>query len=321
MFEKAKGAKAVRTEKISTQITQLMRSLENNVPKPSKTLEALLEEISQTIQQSDFNEEQNKLILRNLRQLVVYQKLLKEEWDSLAYPSKIKSILGLIPEYQSVEKMLADPKFENPSISTALYEIDVEISQNLRVAILVLRKSNFAQIRSWIGDCRGFLSVSNNNDLVNECNRIEQRYHDELDHFGISEAEQDTILAAITKKLQTPLRFLGYAGRGFVILYQYFKNKIVQGDQKALFDAFKKQIDQILYEYIKTDLIACENTLTAVAHRQQRVAAIVNHLKSIRTQCQQDVDNENLNLAEEIFKDGAGLASDEALREMLYGEN
>lgn len=105
------------------------------------------------------------MILRNLRQLVHYQKLLKEEWDSLAFPSKIKSILGLMPEYKSMEKMLADSRHENPSLTAALYEIDVETSSNLRQAILVLRKSNFGQIRQWMDICSNFLSISNYREL------------------------------------------------------------------------------------------------------------------------------------------------------------
>lgn len=163
-----------------------MRSLEAKVPKPNKALETLLDEIRDAIQLSDFHEEQNQLILRNLKQVVVYQKLLKEEWDSLAFPSKVKSIIGLLPEYKSVERMLADPKLENPSVATALYEIDAEIAQDLRVAVLVLRRAHFADIKAWIASCGGFLSASNKNELGDECSRLEQRYDDELDHFGLS---------------------------------------------------------------------------------------------------------------------------------------
>lgn len=125
--------------------------------------------------------------------------------------------------------------------------------------------------------CGSVLSISNKNSLSDECKRIEQRFKDDLEAFAVSENEQATLLEQITLKMETPLRVLGYAGQGFVILYNYFKNRIVQGDQKQHFDKFKREIDLILYEYIKTDLIAGENTLTAVTHRHSRVLAVVSH--------------------------------------------
>lgn len=86
---------------------------------------------------------------------------------------------------------------------------------------------------------------------------------------------------------------MGYAGYGLVILYKNFRNKIVQGNEKQYFDLFKSQIDMILYEYIKTDLIACENTLTAVSQRHSRVIALVGCQRSIKDLCQEDLDLKN----------------------------
>lgn len=144
----------------------------------------------------------------------------------MAYPSKVKSIMGLIPEYNSVEKMLMDPRHDNPALTTALYEIDKETTDNLKYALLVLRKQNFDQIKTWIQACSGMLSISSKHELNDHCERIEQRYIQSLEGYGITEQEEQTILQQISTKMKTPLRIIGYAGYGFVQLYKFFKNKI-----------------------------------------------------------------------------------------------
>ena len=103
-----------------------------------------------------------------------------------------------------------------------------------------------------------------------------------------------------------------------MVLYKFFKSKIQQGDDKKFFDEFKNQIDAILYEYIKTDLIACENTLTAVTHRQTRVATIVQDQKKLKDLCQEDIEEEQLKRAELYFQDKENLAGDSLLKGLLF---
>jgi len=115
----------------------------------------------------------------------------------LANPFKVKSILGLLPDYTYVDIMLKDPRHENPSLTCGLYEIDDETTYQLKEAILVIRYAHFKTIKTWIEHCKVFLSVANHHWLVKEQDRIESRFAEELQKLGIDEENQKSMLNTI----------------------------------------------------------------------------------------------------------------------------
>ena len=87
-----------------------------------------------------------------------------------------------------------DPRHDNPALTTALYEIDRGTTDNLKFAILILRKSNFSQIRSWIDSCSGLLSLSSKTELNDYFEDIQSKYQQALEAYGITEQEEENVL-------------------------------------------------------------------------------------------------------------------------------
>ena len=71
--------------------------------------------------------------------LNLHQKQMKEQWDSLASITEVKSILGIIPKYHSITSMLESPYMSNICLSYQLYKIDEQTLFNLKSIILVIR--------------------------------------------------------------------------------------------------------------------------------------------------------------------------------------
>lgn len=125
-------------------------------------------------------------MLNNLKSLIFHQRQLKEHWDSLASPTKVRSILGMIPEYSYIEKILSSKRHANPALTSGLHEIDQLTLGYLRQTILLIRNEHFGQIREWIEHTKSFLNKENHKELVQRCDAVQQLYNDELEYVGLT---------------------------------------------------------------------------------------------------------------------------------------
>ena len=87
-------------------------------------VEQLMAEVQAAVKSDAFNQEIALQILNNLKSLIFHQRQLKEQWDALASPTKVRSILGMIPEYSYIDKILSSKRHANPALTSGLHEID-----------------------------------------------------------------------------------------------------------------------------------------------------------------------------------------------------
>jgi len=206
----------------------------------------LLEEIKQAVEVPSFQQETCEHVLRNLKCLIFHQQQLKAEWDALASPARVKSILGLLPEYACIDKMLSSPRHDNPALNCGLYEMDALTHSYLKEVVLLVRHEHFKEIRSWLEHAKDFLRAEHHSSLVKRCNSIEEKYHDELAAMGVDELKQARMVGSFVelqqRNLFSPLRIVGYAGRGISGVVHAIKGKAGAG-KGVLLTQFKKQID------------------------------------------------------------------------------
>ena len=50
---------------------------------------------------------------------------MKDGWRLLASPMEYKSILGLMPKYQHINRLLYNNRFHNPALGSGLYQLDL----------------------------------------------------------------------------------------------------------------------------------------------------------------------------------------------------
>lgn len=82
--------------------------------------------------------------------LNLHQKQMKEQWDSLSSITNIQSILGIIPKYRSITKMLECPYMNNVCLNYQLYQIDADTLFNLKSIILFIRSQHLDELSNMI---------------------------------------------------------------------------------------------------------------------------------------------------------------------------
>lgn len=115
-------------------------------------------------------------------------------WDQLAEPSQIVSILGQIPEYNNIEKILLSERHYNPALTSSLYKFDLLTLDSLRQTILVIRNDHFNTIKGCIDEMKSLLSKKDFDKLHQECKKVQLMYQDELEQLGITSIEENGIL-------------------------------------------------------------------------------------------------------------------------------
>jgi hypothetical protein len=81
-----------------------------------------------------------KEITDGLAKLVEYQHKMKNQWASLENPRRFKSILGLLPEYNSVNTILNNKRYNNPALNEGLYQIDLASVDKLKKTLLSIQR-------------------------------------------------------------------------------------------------------------------------------------------------------------------------------------
>ena len=63
---------------------------------------------------------------------------------------EVKSIMGLIPEYEHINVILDNEQYDNPSLNYALYTADRETLDHLKEALMVMRKRVLQELQGLI---------------------------------------------------------------------------------------------------------------------------------------------------------------------------
>lgn len=175
-------------------------------------------------------------VLNNLKALIFHQKQIKECWDSLASPAQVVSILGLIPEYHFIKKILLSERHYNPVLVSGLHQFDLLTLDNLRQTILVIRIDHFAQIRSSIQMMKAFLSKKAYDSLIRRCNEVQKLYKDEVERLGITSLQMGKIMRQLKEDISTPMAILSSFGSGIQDFFERVGNRVQASRNQALFD-------------------------------------------------------------------------------------
>lgn len=102
-------------------------------------------------------------------------------WNSIDDPNKLRTILGLFPEYMAVDKLVSDERYQNPSVITCLYNIDSETIGKVKNSLLIIKMTHLdTTIHEWLENCRIFLSKEKYSDLFDHYKRVKTTYIDEI---------------------------------------------------------------------------------------------------------------------------------------------
>lgn len=108
-----------------------------------------------------------------LNTLNVRSNQLKQQWDDLASVHKIPSVLGLIPKYHCINKILSASVVNNAAVQCGLHEVDEESLGIFKNIILTVRsETHLPQLKEWIGCTDEFFEEEKGNKLKEEYNRV-----------------------------------------------------------------------------------------------------------------------------------------------------
>jgi len=110
------------------------------------------------MQGTAFDQQIKRNIINNLRTLNLYQSHMKDGWRLLASPMEYKSILGLMPKYRHINRLLYNNRFHNPALGSGLYQLDLQTLQCLKKIILVAQKQHVSQIRGWLQSVKSVIT-------------------------------------------------------------------------------------------------------------------------------------------------------------------
>lgn len=166
MFARVKPEQDIKTLKNTEWVQMIQQQLSKKVDQPPVPFETIMAEIQESIKSDVFNLQLTTQVLNNLKALIFHQRQTKEMWDSLAEPTQVVSILGQIPEYNFIEKILMSERHYNPALTSSLYQFDLLTLDSLRQTILIIRNDHFATIKGCIDDMKSLLSKKEYDALI-----------------------------------------------------------------------------------------------------------------------------------------------------------
>ena len=132
--------------------------------------------------------------MASLRTLNLHQSHLSDGWRLLASPMEYKSILGMIPKYKYINRILYNNRFCNPTLNAGFYQLDLETILSLKKIILVVQKHHLAQVKTWLQTVKSMITNKNQKELVSRCERVEENIIHELELMRIDETEQKYVM-------------------------------------------------------------------------------------------------------------------------------
>lgn len=101
----------------------------------------------------------------DLNALNLYTKQMKEQWDALSSIAEVKSILGIIPKYKYISKILESTTFNNPALNCGLYQVDESTLQRFKLIVLTIRKQHLDDVAQWIKSTKKFVTEERHLEL------------------------------------------------------------------------------------------------------------------------------------------------------------
>lgn len=71
---------------------------------------------------------------------------------------EFKSILGLLPQYTYINKILYNDRYHNPTLNAGLYELDLQIIHCLKKIILVVQRQRIQEVIGWMDNLKNVMS-------------------------------------------------------------------------------------------------------------------------------------------------------------------
>ena len=99
-------------------------------------------------------------ISNNLTILNIHQNQMKQQWDSLASPNKVFTILGLVQDFKYINKLLEFEQLQgNPSLLYGFQQVDEATMMHLRSILLLIRKHYLqTNVTEWINQVKPFIN-------------------------------------------------------------------------------------------------------------------------------------------------------------------
>lgn len=186
-------------------------------------------------------------------------------WNSIDDPNKLRTILGLFPEYKAVDKLICEERYQNPSVITCLYNIDSETIGKVKNSLLIIKMTHLdTTIHNWLDECRTFLSKEKYEDLYWHYQRVKGHYVNEIQKLGQPIQGKEL-------KMQEEPTSMGQVQKFWKNVVGFFKSNKEPSVNEDL-ENFKSVMEQILFNYIKLDLNTSENLLIATIKRASKVA-------------------------------------------------
>ena len=99
-------------------------------------MDEILRKLDQALKAKVLPDQLISQLTQDLEKLIEYQLKIKDQWLSIQNPEKFKSILGVIPEYKFVNRILENKRYNNPSLNNGLYQIDLSSVDKLKKTLL-----------------------------------------------------------------------------------------------------------------------------------------------------------------------------------------
>lgn len=220
--------------------------------------------------------------MSNIRTLNLHQSHLSDGWKMLASPMEYKSILGLIPQYKYINRIMYNNRFCNPTLNAGFYQLDLLTIRCLKKIILVVQNEHLAQIKGWLSTLQSMVKQSHQKELLARCEQVGENIVHELEVMRVDEQEQKYILNFLEKESTTSV-ILGSAGEGvYNIVEALGSSESIFGDASSeQVRDFKNEVDGQFSKYINQALSAAQDALLVTTKREQRLKMIIEREKEM----------------------------------------
>lgn len=121
-------------------IERLTALFVSKVPQLDTNMDEILRKLDQALKAKVLPDQLISQLTQDLEKLIEYQLKIKDQWLSIQNPEKFKSILGVIPEYKFVNRILENKRYNNPSLNNGLYQIDLSSVDKLKKTLLSVQR-------------------------------------------------------------------------------------------------------------------------------------------------------------------------------------
>lgn len=176
----------------------------------------IFETFQQISSEKKLNPDLEQAIIDNMAIMHEYQLKMNECWNSLRSPMEVKSILGLIPEYSYINRILDNQKYDNPSLNYSLYESDQKNLDYLKQVIVIMRKKLIDDITALIGELNKIDLLTDNESqrYSQRCQEINAKIENELENMGLDPIRQSRQFGLAVRIVGAPFIIIGQLGIG-----------------------------------------------------------------------------------------------------------